>query len=355
MSESSVVRTPRPLTRAVRAAAAVVIAIGAGGVVAQFVPRYGALYVYAAALIGIAWLEGVLFGAIAAAAAAVTYALLFGRGWFSTRELLVALATSLLLPLLAIRRRPKTLPQPQVTPQADSEADALRVQLSDALAKLYESNQQRERLCEQYEQDNELMQRENEALRKRVEEERAAAGHLDETWSAKLQKIVAELASDHENDLGDAVAEREAARAEVRSLQMKMTSLQHAATKSAPPRRPLILVVHHDPAMRSMSRDNLDKNGFDILTAADGLEGLRLAVAHKPAVVVADASMPKMDGRELCQLIKSNPETSGVRVVLLTADERDEVPRELGPDELLRKPVKFDALQAALARLTRSE
>src|SRR5258705_535777 len=208
MSEQSVVRTPRPLTRAVRAAAAVAIAIGAGGVVAQFVPRYGALYVYAAALIGIAWLEGVLFGAIAASAAAATYALLFARGWFSTRELLVALATSLLLPLLAIRRRPKTLPQPQVAPPIDSEADALRVQLSDALAKLYESNQQREHLCEQYEQDNELMQQ-------RVEDERAAAGHLDETWSAKLQKIVAELASDHENDLGDAVAQREEARAEV--------------------------------------------------------------------------------------------------------------------------------------------
>ena len=107
--------------------------------------------------------------------------------------------------------------------------------------------------------------------------------------------------------------------------------------------------------MRSMSRDNLDKNGFDILTAADGLEGLRLAVAHKPAVVVADASMPKMDGRELCQLIKSNPETSGVRVLLMTADAREETARELGPDELLRKPVNLDALQAALVRLARSE
>src|SRR5438132_9920853 len=139
MSEQSVVRTPRPLTRAVRAAAAVVIAIGAGGVVAQFTPRYGALYVYAAALISIAWLEGVIFGAIAAAAAVVTYALLFARGWFSTRELLVALATSLLLPLLTIRRRPKKPPEGQVVPATDPEVEALRVQLSDALAKLYES------------------------------------------------------------------------------------------------------------------------------------------------------------------------------------------------------------------------
>ena len=78
-------------------------------------------------------------------------------------------------------------------------------------------------------------------------------------------------------------------------------------------------------------------------------------MAHKPAVVVADASIPKMDGRELCQLIKSNPETSGVRVLLMTSDGRDDTGRELGPDQLLRKPVDLDALRAALARLVGSE
>jgi len=140
----------------------------------------------------------------------------------------------------------------------------------------------------------------------------------------------------------------------VRSLQMKLAALQQTLAKSAAPRRPLILVVHNDPATRSMSRDTLDKQGFDTITAADGLEGLRLAVAHKPAVVVADASMPKMDGRELCQLIKSNPETAAVRVVLMSDDAHDEVARELGPDELLRKPLKLDALQTALARLVGS-
>ena len=72
-------------------------------------------------------------------------------------------------------------------------------------------------------------------------------------------------------------------------------------------------------ALLLLDRDGLARQGFDTITAADGLEGLRLAVAHKPAVVIADATMPKMDGRELCQLIKSNPETAGVRVLLLTA------------------------------------
>ena len=267
---------------------------------------------------------------------------------------------------------------------------------------------------------------ETRALEARAREEKAAREKLDAEWNEKLQTIVAHLATDHEADLGQALVEKETARAEVRTLRQaqekwnsireslvtkleradaEIASLRAQLSRPAPPepetppipeppseeqraraevvqvaeqaqialkratspgtvplppaapagKRPLVLVVHHDPALRSMSRDNLHKNGFDTLTAADGLEGLRLAVAHKPDVVVADASMPKMNGRELCQLIKSNEETAGVKVILMTgvytADERDDVPEGLGPDELLRKPVKFDALQSALTRL----
>jgi CheY-like chemotaxis protein len=385
MPEQSVVREPaRPLKRAVRAAATVVIAIGASGVVAQLAPHYGPLYAYLAALAAIAWLEGIVVAAIGAAAFLAAYELIVVPGAIDIRSWIIAgsLTGLVLLAVGFIRhlRRPKKAPKPELAPLPDDgEIAAVRAQLADALAKLYESNQLRAteadaattleaRLCDQYEQEIELSQRaaaaalgdierlrvENDALRRRVDEERAACEHLDDTWGTKLQKIVTELATDHENDLGEAVAQREEARAEVRSLQMKLNSLQQTMAKSAPPRRPLVLLVHHDPAMRSLSRDNLDKGGFETITAADGLEGLRLTVTHKPDVVVADASMPKMDGRELCQLIKSNQETAGVKVVLISSDARDEVARELGPDELLRKPVKFEMLQSALARLTGS-
>ena len=385
MPEQSVMREPaRPLRRAVRAAATVVIAIGASGVVAQLAPHYGPLYAYLGALAAIAWLEGIAVAAVGAAAFLVAYELIVVPGAIDLRSWVIAgsLTGLVLLAVGFIRnvRRPKPEPKPELPATAgDGEIAAVRAQLADALAKLYESNQLRAteaaaaanleaRLCEQYEQEIEHAQRtaaaaledvdriqtENEALRRRVDEERAACEHLDSVWGEKLQKIVAGLATDHENDLGEAVAQREEARAEVRGLQMKLNSLLQSAAKSVPARRPLILVVHHDPTMRSMSRDSLDKGGFETITAADGLEGLRLTVSHKPDVVVADASMPKMDGRELCQLIKSNQETAGVKVVLISADARDEVGRELGPDEVLRKPVKFEALHAALARLTGS-
>lgn len=385
MPEQSVVREPaRPLRRAVRAAATVVIAIGASGVVAQLAPHYGPLYAYLAALAAIAWLEGIVVAVVSAAAFLAAYELIIVPGTIDLRSWIItgSLSGLVLLAVGFIRRvrRPKREPKPELPAVPDDgETAALRAQLADALAKLYESNQLRAteaaagttreaRLCEQYEQEIEHAQRagaaaledvervrtENDALRRRVDEERAACDHLDTVWGEKLQKIVTELATDHENDLGEAVAQREQARAEVRSLQMKLNSMQQSIAKSAPPRRPLILVVHHDPAMRNMSRESLERGGFDTITAADGLEGLRLTVAHKPDAVVADASMPKMDGRELCQLIKSNQETSGVKVVLISADARDEIPRELGPDELLRKPVKFEALHTALMRLTGS-
>jgi CheY-like chemotaxis protein len=301
-------------------------------------------------------------------------------------------------------------------------------------------------------------------LQRRVEEKQAPANEtelrekIDAEWSAKLQTIVAHLASDHEADIGKAIEEKEAARAEARNLGIRITQLQQrmenerqasaaaqekgnamrdslaeklqeaeeglARLHSAPPpprveeeplptetspfapadeeraradvlefaeqahavlrkitspgtvpvpelpevpavpeapeeRRPLVLFVHHDPALRTMSRDHLFNHGFEVITAADGLEGLRLAMSRKPDIVVADASMPKMDGRELCQLIKSNQETAAVKVVLMTGLYTSEMARDSAadafePDELLRKPVKFDTLQSTLSNLLKT-
>jgi CheY-like chemotaxis protein len=247
---------------------------------------------------------------------------------------------------------------------------------------------------------------------------------IDAEWSRKLQDIVAHLAADHEADLGIAIEAREAARAELRSLNQRLISLQQTAEKSnvelstlrsrlaeaetapvddlpfgpmiAPPDmqlpdesdeerraraevlqfaeqanaalrragspgdvplapRPLILFVHHDPALRNLYVDKLQNNGFRVLTAADGLEGLRLAKTHRPEIVIADTVMPKMDGNELCQLIKSNEETAAAKVVLMTGVFMNEVPNQtehtFQPDEIVRKPVKFDALKNTLVNL----
>ena len=108
-----------------------------------------------------------------------------------------------------------------------------------------------------------------------------------------------------------------------------------------------------------MWRDNLGKSGFEVQTAADGIEGLRVVKTMKPDVVIADVSMPKMSGSELCHRIKSDEETAGVKVILLTGVYTNEVPmdsatKQYEADELLRKPVKLEAMKAALSTLLKA-
>ncbi len=206
----------------------------------------------------------------------------------------------------------------------------------------------------------------------------------------KLNTIMVHLAQDHEADLGKAVEEREEARAEARSLTMRVTVLQKklddqrhalddaarllAETRAAaqqeidrlharvvesekavpvplPVVRPRILIAHPDAELRRNARASLERAGYEIVSAADGLEALRTAIAERPAVVIADAVMPKMDGRELCQLLKSQQKTAHIRVILLTRSTDIPPKGDLMPDEVLRKPVPLETLKTTLAAL----
>lgn len=222
-------------------------------------------------------------------------------------------------------------------------------------------------------------------LRRAVDAERERANTTDAARQAaetefdeKLLTIVTHLAADHETDLGKAFEEREEARAELRSTAMKLSVVQRKmdeeraamavklreldvlrarvaqleSTSSAAPPRPRILIVYPDSELRTNARGVLERAGYDVVSAADGLEALRTAIAQRPDVIIADAIMPKMDGRELCQLLKSQEKTARIKVILLTRPG-DEPPRgEFPPDEVLRKPVPLETLKATLAALT---
>src|SRR5260221_3877833 len=82
---------------------------------------------------------------------------------------------------------------------------------------------------------------------------------------------------------------------------------------------PLVLVIDDSRAVRAAARTTLEDGGYRVAEASDALEGLRLVHAMSPALVLSDALMPKMDGREMCRLLKGDPRTSGIRVVLMTA------------------------------------
>ena len=95
--------------------------------------------------------------------------------------------------------------------------------------------------------------------------------------------------------------------------------------------------------------------GFGVLRASNGEEGLALVKSHRPDVVLTDAFMPKMDGREMCRLIKADPEISGVPVVIMTSlytasRYKYEAYKEFGANDYLAKPLEMGEIQAVLRK-----
>ena len=117
-----------------------------------------------------------------------------------------------------------------------------------------------------------------------------------------------------------------------------------AAVRSA-----VILVVHSDPGIRAMSKHSLQQVGYTVLTASDGLEGLRTATLHKPDVVLAEAVMPKMNARELIQLLKSKRETADVKIILLSGPAQAARDGDFRADDVIHNAADFNDLRTVLA------
>lgn len=119
----------------------------------------------------------------------------------------------------------------------------------------------------------------------------------------------------------------------------------------------LVLVVDDDELNRSLVATVLESWGCRVLTAADGQEGLSSFLRHRPEVVITDALMPKLDGREMSLRIKNSEQGASTKVILMTSlytkfQHRSEAFKSFRVDEFLLKPLKFDELAAALQRVT---
>ncbi|MEO0472122.1 MAG: response regulator, partial [Bacteroidota bacterium] len=116
-----------------------------------------------------------------------------------------------------------------------------------------------------------------------------------------------------------------------------------------------ILVVDDNKDIRSFVRNALQQS-YQIYEAEDGIEGLEMAKEHSPDLIISDIMMPRMNGIELCQELKSNPLTSHIAVIMLTArasDESEKESLEFGADAYIRKPFKLDLLQLKVKNLLR--
>ena len=201
------------------------------------------------------------------------------------------------------------------------------------------------------------LRQEVETERRRADEEKAARVRAESNWGQRLQTMVSHLTADHEANLGEVMMEKEAAKAEARALSAEVTALQQklarmGQTPAAPANQAKVLIVHSDAGMRAMAKHALESAGYAVVTAADGLEGLRVAAAQHPHAVVAEALMPKMNGRELIQLLKSRPETASMKIVLMSASGGDlERGTDFRADDVVTNPQDLDTLRATIDRV----
>ena len=111
-----------------------------------------------------------------------------------------------------------------------------------------------------------------------------------------------------------------------------------------------ILVVDDEPLIRDVVVALLRDEGYDVVTADDGLAALEMVRQEAPALVLMDVMMPRMDGRAAFRAMREHAHSDSLPVILMSAMVE---PTDLDPEitAFLRKPVDLDQLLALIARL----
>jgi CheY-like chemotaxis protein len=140
-----------------------------------------------------------------------------------------------------------------------------------------------------------------------------------------------------------------------RHLDRQLPAPEADPADGRPLKRPLVLVADDDKSILRVATLVLDGMGYGVLLAHDGAEAIRMAKAYRPDLILTDALMPKMDGREVCRRLKGDPETRGIKVVIMTAafvlsKYKSEAMKDFQADDYLLKPVDYELLQALLLR-----
>jgi DNA-binding response OmpR family regulator len=118
-----------------------------------------------------------------------------------------------------------------------------------------------------------------------------------------------------------------------------------------------VLIVEDDPVILRLLEVNFELEGFDVLLAHDGAEGIELAREQRPDLVISDIMMPNVSGIELVEALKADDATAAIPILLLSAKAQTADVRaglEAGADDYVTKPFEplelVDRVQALLAR-----
>ncbi len=118
-----------------------------------------------------------------------------------------------------------------------------------------------------------------------------------------------------------------------------------------------VLVIDDQPFFTTMLRNVLEQQGFEVVSAGSGAEGLEQARAHRPAAILLDVEMPGLDGFAVCRRLKQDPALKAIPVIILTASDDTKLNEKAfgaGADITALKSVSGDRLvnmlQLALSR-----
>ena len=121
-------------------------------------------------------------------------------------------------------------------------------------------------------------------------------------------------------------------------------------------KKPTILLVDDDPDIREFVTFNLAKEGYNVVTAKDGAEGVEAVKKHRPDLVLLDVMMPGMDGIEACEAIRTNPDIASTLIAFLSARGEDysQVSGfDAGADDYITKPIRPKVLVSRVKALLR--
>src|SRR5688572_12801564 len=120
---------------------------------------------------------------------------------------------------------------------------------------------------------------------------------------------------------------------------------------------PTVLVVEDDPVILRLLEVNFELEGFGVVLAHDGAEGIEMARSHRPDVIISDIMMPRTSGLELLTTLKGDPATKEIPIILLSAKAQTsdlKTGMDAGADDYVTKPFEpLDLVERVNALLAR--
>jgi PAS domain S-box-containing protein len=142
----------------------------------------------------------------------------------------------------------------------------------------------------------------------------------------------------------------------IATVQDKTASVKRRRAETSPDRKATpdagtVLVAEDDDDQREIICDMLELEGYKVVVASDGNEALELAAAIKPSAIALDVILPRADGWEVLNRLRSDPATRDIPVLIISVVDQQEFGKKLGANEYLIKPLESVSLRAAVRRL----